>query len=242
MRYAIFSDVHSNREALQAVLKALEEEQVDKYLCAGDIVGYAADPKECIDTVRPLAEAVVAGNHDWASAGMVAIDYFNPFAKEAVLWTTRTLGKQDISFLGSLQLTYRNEDLTMVHGTLDEPEEFNYLVDEHSARLTFGALEGRVCFLGHSHIAGIFVKDGRGAVRYLKEPCVAIEDNSQYIVNVGSVGQPRDGDPRAAYCVYDTAERQICIKRAGYDVERARGKIIEAGLPAILGDRLLSGR
>jgi diadenosine tetraphosphatase ApaH/serine/threonine PP2A family protein phosphatase len=142
----------------------------------------------------------------------------------------------------SLQLTFINKHLTLVHGTLEEPGAFHYLIDEHAARATFAVLSTKICFVGHSHLAGIFVKDNRGRISYLKERSAGIVEPESYIVNVGSVGQPRDGDPDAAYCVYDTEARTIEIKRVAYDRETARRKIIDAGLPRFLGDRLLSGR
>jgi predicted phosphodiesterase len=242
MRYAIFSDVHSNLEAFNAVIASYKSESIDRYLCIGDVVGYATNPEECIGKVKSLATVTVAGNHDWATVHLFSDDYFNDMAREAIFWTRKLLDKKEINFLESLKLTYENEDLTLVHGTLDRPQEFEYLASLSAAEATFGVLQNDICFVGHSHVAGTFISDELGRVFYTDEDEINMRDKNRYIVNVGSVGQPRDGDPRAACCIYDTAKRRIEIKRVKYDIDSARRKIIRAGLPQFLGDRLLAGR
>ncbi len=256
MRYGIFADVHSNLEALEAVIHAYKNEAIDKYLCVGDVVGYGANPQECVDQVKMLAMITVAGNHDWASVGLFSVDYFNPVAKEAIFWTKNNLDNASRYFLESLGLVYKNEYLTLVHGTLNNPQEFNYISDNYAVEETFRLLETRLCFVGHSHVAGIVCRDEDGCTFYhgLFYPGVfppkidnsdiniEIQENNRYIVNVGSVGQPRDGNPGAAYCVYDTAKREVRIKRIGYDIKAAREKIFAAGLPVFLGNRLTDGR
>jgi predicted phosphodiesterase len=241
MRYGIFADVHSNLEALDTVIKAYQKEAIDKYLCVGDVVGYATNLKECIQIVKSVTMITVAGNHDWASADLFSIDYFNPNAKEAIVWTKRNLDAQDRLFLESLKLVYKNEDLTLVHGTLDTPEEFHYMTDTYIAQESFRLLENNICFIGHSHIAGVFVNDKDGHIYYQEVDYIDIKDENKYIVNVGSVGQPRDDNPKVAYCIYDTSKKEVQIKRISYDMQTTRIKIIEAGLPRFLGDRLLIG-
>lgn len=242
MRYGIFSDVHSNLEALEQVLEAFKLEDIDKYLCVGDVVGYNANPKECIEKVKTLAMITVAGNHDWASVDLFSIDYFNPVAAEAVSWTKQNLDDQSRSFLESLKLVYKNEDLTLVHGTLDKPEEFNYMFDGYTADETFKLLETNICFVGHTHVAGIFIKDKNERMYCRKDNFIDISPENKYIVDVGSVGQPRDGNPQAAYCIYDTDKKEVRIKRISYDIETVSRKISEAGLPRFLGDRLMVGK
>ncbi|MBN1913863.1 MAG: metallophosphoesterase family protein [Candidatus Omnitrophica bacterium] len=256
MRYGIFADVHANLEALEAVLRAYQHERVDEYLCVGDIIGYAANPKECIEKVKSIAKVSVAGNHDWAGAGLFSVDYFNPFAKEAISWTKNNLDSEARDFLGSLSLEYKNEYLTLVHGTLDNPREFNYMRGDYQVEETFRLLETRLCFVGHSHVAGIVGKDQDGRTFYHDNfdsgrPLprtdnsgvhIEIRKNVKYIINVGSVGQPRDSNPAAAYCIFDTEKMSVDIKRVIYDAPLAREKIISAGLPRFLGDRLLTGR
>ena len=242
MRYGIFSDVHSNLEALEAVVSAYKHESIDKYFCVGDVVGYGANPNECADKVKALSMITAAGNHDWASVNLFSTDYFNPAAKEAVFWTRKNLAEKGRNFLESLKLIHKNEDLTLVHGTLDNPQDFNYMVDGYSAQETFRLMETRICFVGHTHVAGVFMRDKYAGLHYEKEVKVEIKPGNRYIVNVGSVGQPRDGMPKAAYCVYDTEKKSIQVKRADYDLKLARKKIMAKGLPQFLADRLLMGR
>jgi len=242
MRYGIFSDIHSNLEALDAAIKAYKKEDIDKYLCIGDVVGYATNPKECLEKVKRLSMITVAGNHDWASVNLFSTDYFNPLAKEAVSWTQRNLDDRGRYFLEGLPLVYKNEDLTMVHGTLHEPDEFNYMTDGYIASHTFELLETDICFVGHTHVPGIFIKSKDGRVRYQVEGNTDIKEGNRYIMNVGSIGQPRDGNPKAAYCIYDTDKKNAQIKRINYDIQAARKKIIAEGLPKFLGERLIIGR
>lgn len=242
MRYGIFSDIHSNLEALDAVIEAYRKEKIDRYLCVGDVVGYASSPKECIEKIRMLAMITVAGNHDWASVNLISTDYFNPLAKEAVFWTQRNLDEEGRYFLEHLMLVYKNEDLTMVHGTLDEPGDFNYMTDGYIASRTFELLETNICFLGHTHVPGAFIKSKDSRIRYQEDSNINIKEDSKYIINVGSVGQPRDGNPKAAYCIYDSDKKNVQIKRISYDIQTVRKKIIAGGLPRFLGERLLIGR
>jgi predicted phosphodiesterase len=242
MRYGIFADVHSNLEALERVLGVYKNEAIEQYLCLGDVVGYAANPVECIEEIKPLARVTIAGNHDWAAVNLFSIDYFNPRAREAIFWTKRNLDDKSRYFLESLKLTHKNENLTLAHGTLDKPSGFNYMTDGYSAEETFRLLENNICFIGHTHIAGTFIKDRDGHIDYTEDNRIEIKAGNQYIINVGSVGQPRDGNPAAAYCIYDTEKKEVRIKRIDYDIESARKKIIDAGLPAFLGHRLFLGR
>jgi predicted phosphodiesterase len=242
MRYGIFSDIHSNLEALEAVIQAYKKEAIDAYLCVGDVIGYAANPKECIDKIEAIAMITIAGNHDCASIDLFSVEYFNPVAKEAISWTKRSLREDDRDFLGTLKLVYQNEDLTLVHGTLGNPSEFYYMIDSYAARETFELLRTDVCFVGHSHVAGVFIKDKDNRLCYRQDSRIDILEGNKYILNVGSVGQPRDGNPKAAYCIYDTEKKEIQIKRTAYDIQASREKIIDAGLHRSLADRLILGR
>lgn len=246
MRYGIFSDVHANLEALDAVIEALKNESIDKYLCAGDVVGYAVNPNECIEKTKALAMITVAGNHDWASVDLFGLDYFNPQAYQAVIWTRKNLSRDCRYFLEALKLVYKNKDLTLVHGTLSDPQDFNYMTNGDSAEATFRLLENNVCFLGHSHIAGVFIEGENGDLVYREDDLdgnfIDIKEGNKYIINVGSVGQPRDGNPKAAFSIYDTDKKRAWVKRISYDIKKTREKIIQAGLPRVLGDRLLAGK
>ena len=242
MRYGIFSDIHSNLEALEAVLKAYKRASIDKYLCVGDVVGYAANPKECIEKVKSLKTFSVAGNHDWASIDLFSLDYFNPLAAKAVIWTRDKLSEQERYFLKSFKLTFTNENLTLVHGTLDDPTVFSYLRSIQSAGPTFELLNNALCFVGHTHVPGVFIQNENRSIDYVNGETLKLEKNKKYIVNTGSVGQPRDGNPQASYCIYDTDKKTVWIKRSDYDFKAAGKKIIAAGLPDFLAARLAVGR
>jgi predicted phosphodiesterase len=240
LRYAILSDIHANLPALEAVVSAVNGESVEKYLCLGDIVGYGAQPRECLHLVQTLAERTVAGNHDHAALGKIDIDSFNSYAKEATLWTRQNLGENDLDYLRSLPLVEHLEGFSIVHGTLYSPELFDYIQTSYDAYLSMTQLPGEVCFLGHSHIPVTFIR--RRFITYSLEAEIDVEPDSKILVNVGSVGQPRDNNPQAAYAVYDTEARKIWIRRITYDVDAAAASIRQAGLPEMLGERLKVGR
>lgn len=242
MRYGIFSDVHSNLEAFAAVINAYKEEDIDQHLCVGDVVGYAVNPRECIDRLEEIAQVTVAGNHDWATVDLFSIDNFNHFAKEAIFWTKQNLDDRCRYFLKSLKLVYKNGDLTLVHAMLDNPGDFDYLTDTYTAGETFRLLETNICFIGHTHVAGIFIQDKQGQIYYQEDNLIAVDDENKYIINVGSVGQPRDRNPYACYSIYDTSKKEVQIKRISYNNQTTRKKILAEGLPAFLGDRLLIGK
>jgi len=240
MRYGIIADIHGNIEALEAALAALSREKIDKFLVAGDIVGYGADPAECIKRTKALKGVIVCGNHDAACAGLVNTKYFNKTAEAAVLWTQRSLSRKDISFLEKLDILFKNSHLTLVHGTLDSPKDFRYMAGKSEAEATFNLMETEVCFVGHSHVPGFFSQKNN-ITRYFYEEKRNISKGEKLIVNAGSVGQPRDGDPRLSYAVYDTDGAFVQLKRVPYDIKKSQKKILEAGLPPSLARRLKNG-
>ena len=242
MRYGLISDIHGNLEALEAVLETLAKEGVDAYLCMGDIVGYGANPKECIKKVRSIEPKVlIAGNHEWGTLGLLELDYFSELARQAVIWTKGILNADELEYLGSFKLLAADKKLTLVHGSLEEPEEFNYVFDSNDAGGTFRLLKTQLCFVGHSHVPGIFYFDGKvpGAINDVK---AKIGPGKKYVINIGSIGQPRDGDPRASFAIYDEDKKTVEIKRVAYDIEKAQTKILAAGLPKRLASRLAEGR
>lgn len=241
MRYGIFSDIHSNLEALEAVIKAYQKEKIDKYLCIGDLVGYGANPNECVEIIRKLAAMTVAGNHDWAVLGLFPAELFNEEAEAAVQWTGQELSVESKDFLRGLKLSGELDNSVLVHGSLNAPQEFNYLQNIRDCQETFRLLKHNICFVGHTHVPVVFVQDQRFDIHYEDTLKIKIEPDKKYIINVGSVGQPRDSIPAAAYCVWDSERHEIEIKRAVYDVFTARQKIIDKGLPEFLGNRLLIG-
>ena len=241
MRYAVLGDVHSNIEALDAVLARLAEESVDAVLCTGDIVGYGASPHECVARVRDLAPHVlVGGNHDWAVAGRLGLEYFNSYARDAILWTRSVLPPEDLAWLGAHPALAHSGAVTVAHGTIHDPEAFDYLTSAYDAHLSFAHLTTPFAFVGHSHVPVTF-RSG-AAITYLIGEEIEIGDAAQAVMNVGSVGQPRDEDPRAAFGLFDDVRRTLNIVRVPYDVESAIARIRVAGLPEFLGDRLRIGR
>ena len=240
MRYAIVSDIHGNLEALQAVLTDCQKEGLKKFFCLGDIVGYGADPVACLNEIKQLDVQCVAGNHDWAVAERIEPTHFNPLAKEAVLWTREILNLKDKAYLKGLELCERGENFVLVHATWHDPEQFIYLNDIAESRKTFAVMEQSICFVGHTHVPIIFIEQNH-QVRISDQDWCSFEQGKKYIVNVGSVGQPRDRNPKAAYGIYDTENASLELRRIPYDIAKAQDKILNAGLPMSLAYRLALG-
>lgn len=241
MRTAIFADIHGNLEAFEAVLAALAPERVDAFLCAGDIVGYGADPSACIKKVQETGCTCVAGNHDGVAGGKEGLEFFNPWARAALLWTQTHLSPEEKNFLGQLPLVFEKGELALVHGTLHDPQKFYYLDSLPDAAATFRVMSRSLCFVAHNHIPAIIVQNEEGQIQYAVGYSAQRREGCRYIINVGSVGQPRDGRPEAAYCLYDDSTDTIEIRRAEYPVKTAQEKISKAGLPSALANRLAIG-
>ena len=245
MRYAILSDIHGNLEALTAVLADASAQGARDVLCLGDIVGYGADPVACIERVEERAIALVAGNHEHGALGLMDLKWFNPLARAAALWTRGRLDEDHRRYLESLPVRTALEDATLVHASPRHPEEWDYLISAEDGFEVFGDFDTRLCFVGHSHRPGAWSlgSSGREHVAHLTpaRSRVTLQDGRRYVVNVGSVGQPRDRDPRAAYAIWDRDDRAVTIRRVDYDHRAAAGKILAAGLPRPLADRLANG-
>ncbi len=241
MKYIVISDIHGNLEALEAVIGSFPRGKASSIICAGDVVGYGASPDECIDKIVSLGCKNILGNHDAAVIDRADIANFNEAAREAVLWAKEHLSASGRSYLKTLDLVLEEELFTVAHGTLHLPEEFIYMMSGIDAMRTFEVLKTKICFVGHSHVPGVFVLKGTKLTELYKRKFV-LEEGARYIINAGSVGQSRDGDRRASYCIYDPARSEVEFRRIEYDVEKARERIINAGLPKVLGDRLLQGR
>ncbi len=262
MKIAAFSDVHSNLEAYRAaILDIAARGDIDALWCLGDVVGYGADPEICVQLTRALAGAapppgvdaelkgalgtlagklryVVLGNHDAAAFGDRIVNYFNEAARAAALWTATALSAQARLFLQNLPLTATEGDIFLVHATPVRPREFHYLTSVTDAGEAFGATREGVIFYGHSHQPAVVAYHGG---RPALAPASAFAADDRWLVNAGSVGQPRDGDRRACYVVYDRAQVRLEFVRLEYDVDAAAGKIKKAGLPGVLAERLYYG-
>jgi predicted phosphodiesterase len=240
MKYAIFGDIHANLEALQAVMADAEQQGCTDYVCTGDIVGYASDPNECLRIVREMGCPVVKGNHDEESTLSTSLEGLNPLAKQAMEWTRAQLNEDEQNFLKNMKLVRQVADFTIVHATLDTPGSWTYVTNKFDAMASFSYQFTQLCFYGHTHTPRIYVKGD--SVEPLEEIEVNLEMGRKYFINVGSTGQPRDGDWRASYAVYDSYNQNMTIRRIDYDIQKAQDKIIEAGLPEMLAHRLTLGK
>jgi predicted phosphodiesterase len=239
LRYAILSDIHANLHALEAVLEDLHGQEIHRYCCLGDVVGYGAFPNECVKVVRDLGAVTVAGNHDFAVLGKISIEHFNAYARAATLWTRETLAAGSLEYLHAIPLVQELDGITLVHGSLYSPELFDYVQTSYEAYLSLSKVKGKVCFIGHSHIPIAFTQNPYITYSVGKE--LPIPTGGKILVNVGSVGQPRDQNPRASYAIYDEGFAKVWIRRIPYDVEGAIEAIRHKGLPIALGERLRMG-
>jgi predicted phosphodiesterase len=241
VKYAIISDIHGNLEALDAVGQEISRIRPDTVFCLGDLVGYGASPNECVRSARQLASIVVAGNHDFGAVGLTDVAFFNRFAREAILWTAETLGDDETGYIKQLPLSHaEGDDFRLVHSTPRNPGRWNYIFTHEQALAEFNAFSEQVCFIGHSHQPRIFeLMDAETII--VNSDRATLRDDRRYIINVGSVGQPRDGDPRACLCVYDRDHEEISIRRVEYDIDGAKKRIVDAGLPQVLANRLTWG-
>ena len=241
MRYAIIADIHGNLEGLHVVLDDIKKQGCTHVACLGDVVGYGANPKECLDIIRGMNIPVVKGNHDEYIGSTEDPEGFNDAAAEAVTWSRNQLTEDDRKWLRELKYKRFVANFTIVHSTLDVPERWGYVFEKLQAASSFTYQTTQACFFGHTHVPLAFIKDTavRGGSYY---PSLKMEAGKKYLVNVGSVGQPRDGDPRAGYVVFDIQSQTIELRRLEYDVATAQRKIREAGLPERLAKRLAEGR
>lgn len=240
MRFAIFGDIHANLHALQTVLADAQAQNCTHYVCMGDVVGYNAFPRECLQIVRELDCPVVKGNHDEQASMFGDQEGFNPLAEEAMNWTRDQLSDPEKEWLRALRLQRQVRDFTIVHATLDTPHRWGYVFNQLDAAASFSYQHTGICFIGHTHAPKAYVRDG--SVRTLAIDTLPLQPGKKYLINVGSVGQPRDGDPRAAYCIYDTVANEVILRRLDYDLPGAQRAILDAGLPPRLAERLAVGR
>ena len=238
MNLAIISDIHGNLEALQAVSDFLKGEEINDVVCLGDIVGYGANPNECIDLLKNITDQIIAGNHDWGAVGLTDTSFFNQVAKAAIEWTAKNITDDSREFLQQLPLTRERNDLLFVHGTPSSPEQWDYLFRTADAQREFQGFTQQACFIGHSHTPLMFARNQKGMVFQVNYSEQRIEDERRYIINVGSVGQPRDLDPAAAVGIYDMSRKHFSLRRIPYNISAAQEKILKAGLPAMLAERI----
>ncbi|MDG1150171.1 MAG: metallophosphoesterase family protein [Akkermansiaceae bacterium] len=240
MRIALFGDIHANLEALDAVLADAAQQGCTDHVCMGDIVGYNADPSACLERVRENNWPVVKGNHDEDASGNHSLDSMNPVAASALQWTREQLSDEQRDWLRKIRMVRQVESFTVVHSTLDQPQAWNYVTNKFDAISNFSYQFTNLCFHGHTHIPRVFVRDAK--VSEVEADTVVIEAGMKYFINTGSVGQPRDGDWRACYVIYDMPTSTVTFRRIEYDLAATQEKIRAAGLPDVLADRLAQGR
>ena len=242
VRYGIISDIHGNIEALTESLKSLENERIDAYICLGDIVGYGANPDECVNVVRKLVKCCIVGNHDAAVAGRMDYSYYYDAARHALDWCKQKVSPDNIEWLKSLPYKVTENDIDFCHGSPVCPEEFEYVFTKEKAKelLRFREQLNWLTFIGHSHLTRSFALSADDAYN-VKGPEFVVRKDFKYIITVGSVGQPRDYDPRSCCAVFDTDTSVFKYVRTEYNVEAQMKKIIDAGLAYNFGARLLVG-
>lgn len=233
MRIAIISDIHSNLEALESSIEIIKEEKISEVICLGDIIGYGANPNECISLVRKLTPHILLGNHDEAAIHLEKTEHFNPFARIAAEWTHDALTPENAAFIDALPFRLDLQGQTFVHASPLEPEEWHYILSPADAQANFDSFDTPLCFVGHSHVPELFCED-----IWSRE----VSRGKKFIVNVGSIGQPRDNNWRLSFGIFDTDTWTYKNVRAEYDASAAAAKIRNAGLPKGLADRLLVGR
>ncbi len=241
MKYAVLSDIHGNREALESVLEAGRNRGAERYLCLGDLVGYGPDPEWCLQAIRKLGALTVRGNHDSAVTDPRELKNLNDKARAAILWSVPRLQTGDLEYLRGLPLVAEEAGAVLFHGTLADPASWNYIFTPEDARPSLNLLEGELGFFGHSHRPGFFRLRG-GEVFFSPGGKIRPAADERLLVNPGSVGQPRDRDRRASFALYDRESGSIEIVRVEYPVKKVQRKIRAAGLPVWLAGRLAQGR
>ncbi len=246
MKFAIIADIHANLEGLQTVLADSKEQRCTHYACVGDVVGYGANPKECLNIVREMGMPCVKGNHDEYCSIEETVEGFNQHAAEAVTWTRTQLTTEDRQWLRDLKYFRLVTSFSMVHATLDGPQRWGYVFNKLDAAASFPYQNTGVCFFGHTHVPLAFIREnnaaGQPVIKGGTYSKFKVDPAKKYFVNVGSVGQPRDNIPKTGYVIYDTVESTIELRRLDYDIAGAQKKILDAGLPPRLAERLAYGK
>lgn len=241
MRIGIFADVHSNEEALDVVLDALQKAEVDRIICLGDLVGYGPSPNECVEKVIKNVDIVVAGNHDYGAIGKWPIERFNAFARQSIIWTKDVLSTDSKKAIETFPLIWDDGHITAVHASPEAPEKWYYVSSEDVVFRSLMAMTSPYCFIGHTHIPAIFSRTMNGDMILQKGQSITLPSDQLHLINVGSVGQPRDSDPRAAYGILDLEKSHFELHRVVYNIEIVQTKMKKAGISSFLIQRLNVG-
>ncbi len=239
MSFALISDIHSNLEALTEAYKYIKKRKdIEEIIILGDIVGYGANPNECIKVCKRISKYIVAGNHDRAAVNPSVRLIFNVSAAKAAKWTENVLKDEYVHFLKNLPLTLNKNRFLFVHSSPHNPEEWSYLWNNWEAKFQFQAFDRNICFIGHSHIPAIFSENNSPQKKNDK---FFFSKNEKYIVNIGSIGQPRDRNPKLSFVIFNENELSVEYIRLNYNIKKAADKILKANLPPMLADRLYYG-
>jgi len=243
MRYLLISDIHGNLEALEATLQACKRFEPYQLMCLGDVVGYGADPQQCIDLVGDKANLMLAGNHDLAVAGIIPTDEFNAIARRSIDWTREQLSAEDRELLGNLPLQYVDGDYCFTHASPIDPMQFSYIRTLEDVADVFAHIGQRFCFVGHTHLPVVVTMSRKtGKMEIVRDVHMKLDAGSRYFVNVGSIGQPRDSNPDSCVVILDEEEESLEFVRVPYDISKSQGKILSNGLPSYLAERLVLAR
>ena len=242
MKLALISDIHGNLEALTAVFEDIEKRSADKIHCLGDVVGYGSDPVACLKLVTQNCEIKLMGNHEYVVLGLESMESYTYIAQTAAEWTRKQLSDYDFSLTCDFEMERTDDDLHLVHASPFEPAHWHYILSPEEAALAFEHLKGNICFHGHSHIPLVFSEVPDSSPRQKIGHSFLPSRENRYLINIGSVGQPRDNDPRACYITFDTTEHAVTYHRVEYDIKTAQKKMAQAQLPEMLISRLAAGR
>ena len=241
MRYAIVSDLHGNLQAWRAVLRDIAGAGADRILCLGDVVGYGPNPAEVMESVYAEAHRIVLGNHDAALCGRMDTSRFNDEARQILDWTRSRVSADAVKLAATWPLQLQGRGFRCAHATFDAPARFGYVEEAEDAAASWAAVPDPLLFVGHTHRPAVFVLGASGTPHLIEAQDFVVEPGKRFLVNVGSVGQPRDGNPAAAYALYDTGRRELMFCRVPYDIDEAAARIREKGLPTWLAERLFRG-
>jgi predicted phosphodiesterase len=241
MKIAFISDIHGNLEALESVMRDLDKKGAEKIHFLGDVVGYGSNPNECVKIVSKYCDLRIMGNHDFVAMGLESVENFNQLAQASINWTMEKITPKTMEILADFEMTAEFLDYYLVHGSPSEPEEWHYILKTAQASPQFDSFNQTVCMVGHSHIPTIFARNRGGEVTKISQPVFECVPDNRYIINVGSVGQPRDNDPRACYLIADTDHNKIQHIRIEYDIKKTQEKMKKAKLPDFLIERLAAG-
>lgn len=242
MRVALLADVHANLEALEAVLADIETQAVDQLYSLGDVIGYGCDPLACLDLIEQSCSVKLMGNHEYVVLGRSPLDNLNANARDSIIWTKEQMTEQSLAFISTFGMIHVDDNAAYVHASPDLPDQWHYLLSVEDAVPAFAATASRLVFFGHTHLPIIFSQGGNGQIKSKAGHSFEPDAENRYLVNVGSVGQPRDNDNRACYVIFDADAGEITYRRVPYDIERTQEKLIDARMPRLLIERLVAGR